>query len=77
MKVYILSKKLEGYDMLGIVNPDEDTKLLLRGFRGQPMQENWHPVKLYTQEQGKKSDYPGHPKPIFSEKAVNTLMDLL
>ncbi|WP_236838937.1 imm11 family protein, partial [Caldalkalibacillus salinus] len=47
------------------------------GFRGQPMLDNWYSVKLYTQEQGKSSDFPGFPEPIFSEKAVNTLMDLL
>ncbi|WP_202081742.1 imm11 family protein [Caldalkalibacillus salinus] len=76
MKIYILNKKLEGYDYLGCAN-EYDSHTLLGGFRGTSMLDNWKPIKLETYEKGLESDFPGFPYPIFSERSISILEDLL
>jgi hypothetical protein len=76
MKVWILLNELDGYEGLSFAR-DEEVKVFTRNFKGQSMIKDWIPVTMYTEEQGKRSDIPLNSPPIFSQKAVDALKDLI
>lgn len=76
MKIWHLQSDVNNYDNLIPIKKEDWDKLL---FVGKSLSDNWTPVPVIINEEIKPSDSPGldTSAPIFSEKAVEILKDLM
>ncbi|WP_202081757.1 imm11 family protein [Caldalkalibacillus salinus] len=76
MKIWLLNNNIDGYEYFGYKN-EKDAKVFTFGFRGNRMADQWEKVELVTYENGKESDFPGFPTPIFSSTAKQVLDEII
>jgi hypothetical protein len=76
MKIWRLDSDVNYYENLIPIKEEDWDKLL---FRGKNLADEWTPVPVRILEESKASDSPGldSSAPVFSEKAVEMLKDLI
>ncbi|MGM7703481.1 imm11 family protein [Pseudalkalibacillus sp. Hm43] len=78
MKVWMLTVEFGDYEVLSFSN-EEASDIFRDNFRGEPMKQNWTPIQVERYKDGVESDFPDGLSihPVFSEKAVRVLNELL
>ncbi|PTM57553.1 imm11 family protein [Desmospora activa] len=84
MRIWLLQSKLDdGYEDLQLVNFDDDHDKYFNNINQPiPIADKWGKVEVYTLTEGDQSDFPhfwgsGDDVPIFSERALNVVYDLI